>query len=203
MGKTDPRIDTYIEKSAAFAQPILTHLREIVHRACPDVSETIKWGFPHFEYKGILCSMASFKQHCSFGFWKAAVMSDPLKIMNPVGESGMGHMGKIQSLRDLPADDILTDYIKEAAWLNEQEVRKPAPAKAPADKTLAVPEDLLEALARNESAATTFERFSYSNRKDYLEWIEEAKTQATREKRLNTTIEWLAEGKIRNWKYLK
>lgn len=203
MGKTDSRIDAYIEKSAAFAQPILRHLREIIHRACPDVSETIKWGFPHFEYMGILCSMASFKQHCAFGFWKAAVMSDPLKIMNPVGESGMGHLGKIQSLNDLPADDVLTDYLKEAVWLNEQDVKKPAPAKAPADKTLTVPEDLLEALARNESAAATFEKFSYSHKKEYVEWIEEAKTRATREKRLATTIEWLTQGKGRNWKYTR
>lgn len=114
----DKRIDTYIGASADFAKPILTHLRGLVHKACPQVNETIKWGFPHFDYHGIMCSMASFKQHAAFGFWKAKLMEDFEKVLKPNGETAMGHFGKIKSLRDLPADKILVQYIKEAARLN-------------------------------------------------------------------------------------
>lgn len=202
MGQTDKRIDAYIDKSADFAKPILIHLRELVHKACPDVTETVKWGFPHFEYKGILCSMAAFKQHCAFGFWKAAVMDDPKDILETVGKTGMGHLGNIKTVKDLPADKILAAYIKAAMKLNDGNITVPKP-KATEKKELEVPVYFTKALSKNKQALKTFEAFSYSNKKDYVEWITGAKTEDTRNKRMATAIEWLAEGKIRNWKYVK
>ncbi len=201
MGKRDKRIDTYILKSADFAIPILNHLRELVHVACPDVEETVKWGFPHFDYKGVMCSMASFKQHCVFGFWKAALMKDKKLIANAKSETSMGHLGRIESLNDLPSDSVMIRYIKEAAKLNEAGIK--LEKKAPVKKALVIPTYFTKALKTNKKAQTTFKTFSYSNQKDYVEWITEAKTDATREKRMAIALEWMAEGKVRNWKYMK
>jgi uncharacterized protein YdeI (YjbR/CyaY-like superfamily) len=204
MAQFDSRIDAYIAKAEDFAQPILSHLRQLVHTACPDVEEGVKWGMPHFMYQGaILCSMASFKQHAVFGFWKASLMPDPDGILTiPRGE-GMGHMGKIQTLKDLPKDAILTKYIKEAMKLNDEGIKRPSPAK-PTEaqkKELAVPADLVKELKKNKPAEKVFKDASYSFRKEYIMWVEEAKTEATRNKRIAQAVEWIAEGKGRNWKY--
>lgn len=202
MGKRDKRIDAYILKSADFAIPILTHLRELVHLACPGVEETMKWSFPHFDYKGMMCSMASFKQHCAFGFWKASLMKDKSLVKNAESETAMGHLGKIQSLSDLPPDKVLIRYIKEAAKLNENGAKlekKPTTVR----KQLTVPAYFKKALKTNKAAQTTFNTFSYTNKKEYVEWIVDAKMEATREKRISTALIWLAEGKSRNWKYQK
>lgn len=199
----DERIDVYIEKSAEFAQPILNHLRAIIHKAVPDVHETMKWSFPHFEYKkSILCSMASFKQHCSFGFWLGSLMNDTDNILKSVGESGMGQFGKITKIEDLPSEEIITQYIYQAVQLIDSGaklIKKPATTS----KEIEIPTILQEALSLNEKAKATFEKFSPSHRKEYIAWILEAKTEATRERRVVTTIEWLSEGKSRNWKYEK
>jgi uncharacterized protein YdeI (YjbR/CyaY-like superfamily) len=197
----DKRIDAYIGRSAGFAKPILNHIRTLVHKACPEVEETIKWGFPNFDYHGIMCSMASFKQHCAFGFWKSRLMNDFEKVLNPGGKTAMGHFGQLKSVTDLPADNILLQYIKEAARLNEEGIKAKRKARPAVKAKLIVPAFFKKALSKNKKALATFEGFSYSNKKDYVEWITEAKTEATREKRMATTIEWLAEGKIRNWKY--
>lgn len=202
MPALNPKVDAYIDRSADFAKPILTHLRKIIHQTNPRIEETIKWGFPNFEYKGIVCSMASFKHHCSFSFWKASVMKDPHRILSAIGETAMGHFGKITSLEDLPANDLLLEYIREAVRLNEEGVKVPKPPQAAARK-VEVPQYLSDALKSNAAAKTTFENFSPSNKKEYVEWLEEAKTEATREKRLETAIEWMADGKIKNWKYVK
>ena len=115
MSKKDPRIDAYILKSADFARPVLTHFRTLVHKACPDVEETIKWGMPHFEYKGVICHLAAFKQHCSLGFWNAPAMSDPHQLLNAHGKTAMGHLGIITSLSDLPDDAILVHHERHDA----------------------------------------------------------------------------------------
>jgi uncharacterized protein YdeI (YjbR/CyaY-like superfamily) len=204
MGKKDPWVDAYIAKAAPFAQPILTHIRALVHATCPEVEETKKWSFPHFDYKGsILCSMASFKEHASFGFWKASIMADPDNILTTVGRTSMGHLGQLTSLADLPKDKILKAYIKEAMRLNEQGINLPAKPKPPANKQLDLPDYFVKALKKNKAAKATFEAFSYSNKKEYVEWVTTAKSDTTKDSRLATAIEWMAEGKIKNWKYVK
>jgi uncharacterized protein YdeI (YjbR/CyaY-like superfamily) len=203
MATYDLRVDAFIERSAPFAQPIMNHLRELIHKACPDVEETWKWSFPHFMYKGsILCSMAAFKAHCSFGFWKAAIMPDPDGILTTVGKTAMGHLGQIRDLKDLPKDKILKAYIKEAMRLNDEGIDVPRKPKTGEKKELETPGYFITALKKNKLALKTFGAFSYSNKKEYVEWVTEAKTEATQEKRLAQAIEWLAEGKVRNWKYL-
>ncbi len=201
MGKRDKRIDAYILKSADFAIPILTHLRELVHVACPEVVETMKWSFPVFEHKGIMCNMAAFKQHCTFGFWKASLMKDKTLVKNAESETSMGHLGKIKSLKDLPSDKVIIGYVKEAAKLNETGAK--VVKKKAEQRELIVPPYFIKALKADKAALKTFESFSYSNKKEYVEWITEAKTEATRDKRMETALEWLAQGKIRNWKYVK
>jgi len=202
MGKKDKRVDGYIAKSAGFAKPILEHLRQLVHKTCPDVEETMKWGFPHFMYKGMLCSMASFKQHCAFTLWKASVMADSKNLLDIVGKTSMGHFGRLTSPGDLPSDSIVAAYIKEGMRLNDEGVKPPVKSRTPGKKTLKVPQDFKKALGGNKKALETFEGFSYTNKKEYVEWITEAKTDETRAKRLATSVEWLSKGKVRNWKYL-
>lgn len=205
MGKKEPRIDAYINQSEEFAKPILNHLRALVHKACPEVQEIVKWSSPHFDYKdGPMCHMASFKKHCAFGFWKAALMKDETLMATAKSETAMGHLGKIMSLKDLPPDKVLLAYIKEAMKLNDDGIKLPSKSK-PATKeqqaALKSPAYLAQSLKKNKAAAAVFEAFSYSNKKDYIEWLEEAKTEATRNKRLETALEWIAEGKTRHWKY--
>ena len=197
MPTIDPRVDAYIEKSADFAKPILLHIRKLVHTACPDTVETMKWSFPHFDHKGMLCSMASFKQHCAFGFWKQSLLEADAF---PAQKTAMGSFGRITSVEDLPGDDVIIGIVRQAVELNEKGIKvnkKPAAGK----KELVVPDYLTAELKKNKAARDTFENFPYSCKKEYVEWITEAKTDATRDKRLATTIEWLSEGKRRNWKY--
>lgn len=194
-------VDAYIAKSAPFAQPVLKHLRSLVHEVCPDTEEKIKWGFPHFDYLGeMLCSMAAFKQHCAFGFWKAPLMKEVSLMDNARQQTAMGHLGKIGSLKDLPADRKLKSWIREAMKLNETGQKAVRPKPAPV-KEIPVPEDVQAALNKNKKALTQFEKFPPSHRKEYLQWIMEAKTAATRERRLLQMLEWVSEGKNRNWKY--
>lgn len=205
MGKKDKRIDAYINASAEFAKPILIHFRELVHKTCPQVEETMKWNFPHFGYMGdMMASMASFKQHCSISFWKAALMKDAERLIGMAKtETAMGHLGRITTLKDLPKDSMLKGYIKDAMRLNEAGVKLPRTSKTAAPKALVVPGYFTTALKTNKKAQQTFEKFSYSQKKEYVDWITEAKTETTRSKRMETALEWLSEGKIRNWKYVK
>ncbi|HEU4643222.1 MAG TPA: YdeI/OmpD-associated family protein [Gemmatimonadaceae bacterium] len=201
MGTRDPRVDDYIARSAEFARPILTHLREVVHAACPDVAETIKWGFPHFMHQGILCSTAAFKEHCALNFWKGALVIG--HGADGDSEEAMGQFGRITMLADLPSAQVLSGYVRKAMALNESGTKAPARKKASPKPALAVPDDLAGALRKSRKAAATFEAFSPSQRREYIEWITEAKGEGTRARRLATTIEWLAEGKPRNWKYMR
>src|SRR5215210_4745794 len=203
MAIQDPRVDEYISKSADFAKPILNHLRDIVHEACPAVKETMKWRFPNFEYAGgILCSMAAFKQHCTFGFWLASLMTDPDRLLTLGEKTAMGHLGQIKNIADLPPEKVLVKYIKEAMLLNETGA-KISKKKVSEIKEVEVPPYFLDALRQNKTAYSTFEKFSPSHKKEYLEWITEAKSEATRNKRIATALEWLEEGKPRLWKYSK
>jgi uncharacterized protein YdeI (YjbR/CyaY-like superfamily) len=197
MGQKDPRIDAYIEKSADFARPILRHLRKVVHAACPEVEETMKWSFPHFDYQSeMMCSMAAFKGHCAFGFWKASLV-----LGDKATGGAMGHLGRITSLDDLPPEKTLASYVKKAAKLNAEGV-KVGRAPRRAQPEVAVPDDLARALKKHK-ALTTFEKFPPSHRREYVEWIVEAKGEDTRKRRLESAVQWIAEGKPRNWKYTR
>ena len=204
MGKKIKEIDDYIARSAAFAQPILRKMRELVHQVCPDTEEKMKWSFPHFDYKNeMMCHMAAFKQHCAFGFWKASLMKDPDLISMAKSEQAMGHLGKITCLEDLPSDKKLSAYIKEAMLLNEKGVKLPPKKISPADTAISIPDYFLKALKKNKAAWQIFDAASYSFRKEYIQWLEEAKSEETRDKRMATAIEWIAEKKGRNWKYAR
>ncbi len=192
----DPRIDAYIERAAPFARPILVHVRALVHEACPDVEETIKWGMPTFVHAGgILCGMAAFKQHASFGLWKHALV-----VGDAQPQAGMGSYGKLASLDDLPPRNTLLAHLRKAMTLNEEGVKSPA-RKAVPKPPPETPEDLAAALDRNATAKATFEAFPPSCKREYVEWIVEAKREETRAKRLAQAVAWMAEGKRRNWKY--
>lgn len=200
MAEKDPRIDVYLAKAAPFAQPILQHVRKLVHAGCPEVQETMKWSMPHFDHHGVMIGMAAFKEHCSVGFWKG----DLILGKRAGSDGGMGHFGKVRSLTDLPSDEQFIEYVRKAAALNEHGIKKPADLKPRSTRTkLTTPEYFRIALRKNRKAAATFEAFSYTNKKEYLDWLIEAKREETRSRRLETTIAWLAEGKVRNWKYLR
>jgi hypothetical protein len=203
MSKRDPRVDAYIAKSADFAKPILRHFRDIVDDACPGAEETIRWSTPSWQYAGtLLCSMAAFKQHCTYNFWKA-----PLLVFRgkPVGFGKDAQFGHITSLSDLPPRNALVKLVKQAAKLNADGVKESVMSAAGprrARKPLPSPADLTKALAANKKARETFESFPPSHQREYIEWITEAKRKETRAQRLATTLEWLEQGKPRNWKYM-
>lgn len=201
---TDPKVDAYIAKAQPFAQPILMRIRTVVHKACKNLEEKIKWGFPHFDYNGkMMCSMAAFKQHCALNFWLGA----DIKSLQPFvktsdDERGMGQLGRITSIKDLPSEKELIKIISEAMELSDKGtvLKRADPAKV---AELPLPDDFKKLLAKNKKAKEVFEKFPPSHRKEYLQWIIEAKTDETRQRRMVTALEWIAEGKGRNWKYEK
>ena len=201
MGKRDPRVDAYIAKQKDFAKPILAHLRDVVHAACPDVEETLKWSSPFFDYKGQpMCNMAAFKEHAAFGFWKAPLI-EGLGSKSENGVAGTaGHFGRLETVKDLPSKKVLTGFIKSAMKLNDEGVVVARP-KTTEKAVGKVPPELAGALAKNKKAKATFDAFSPSHRREYVEWIAEAKREETRTKRAAQAVEWIAEGKQRNWKY--
>ena len=190
-------MDAYIVKSPDFAKPILTLLRRLAHSACPEVEETLKWGMPHFLHKGILFGMAGFKQHCMLHFWKGdLVLGENFKATN----RGMNQFGRITALSDLPDEQVLCRYIQRAVELNEAGVKK-TPREPKPKKKLVLPKSFLAALNKDKKARTKFENFSYSHQKEYVEWIADAKREEPRARRIAIALEWLAQGKSRNWKY--
>ena len=197
MGTRDPRVDAYIAKSAEFARPILTHIREVVHAAAPEIEETMKWSMPFFDYKGTVCNMAAFKEHCSFGFWKASLLFPDA----PPSRDAMGQMGRITSIKDLPPKRELTRLVKEAVKLNEDGVKAARRTGRAPKPELETPDDLAAALRRNKAANAAFKGFPPSHRREYIEWIIEARRDETRKKRIEQAVAWIADGKSRHWKY--
>ena len=202
----DPRVDAYIAKSKPFAQPILSEIRELVHKACPQVLETIKWSRPFFEYKGaIIGNMSGFKEHCTWGFWGEEVTAK-LREMEILKPGAMGSLGRLTSVKDLPPRKDMIAILKQAvSYIDKGEYTSPIAArqkvaKAPAPPAKPTPE-FAKALKANKKAAAAFDAFSPSCKKEYVEWIAEAKRPETRDKRIETAIEWISEGKQRNWKY--
>jgi uncharacterized protein YdeI (YjbR/CyaY-like superfamily) len=202
----DPKIDAYIAKAQPFAQPVLNHLRKLVHKGCPGVDEAIKWSMPFFVYRGaILGSMAAFKEHCSFGFWGQEI-GGVLREAGVVQDGGMGTLGRITSVEDLPSEKEMLRWIREAAgFIDRGEYTSPIAARNKVVKTPKpapkVSPAFAAALKKNKKAASVFEAFSPSCRREYLEWIAEAKREETRDKRIAQAVEWIADGKQRNWKY--
>ena len=188
MSNRDPRVDAYIAKSADFAKPILTYIRDVVHTAVPDVEETMKWSTPSFDYHGPLCAMAAFKEHCRLVFWKGSLIGAEFE--------------RITTTKDLPSKKELAALVKKAAQLNEQGIKLPRPKRA-SKAAVETPADLASALRKNKKAASMFENFSPSHRREYVEWITDAKSDETRQRRVSQAVEWMAEGKPRNWKYMK
>ena len=199
---THPKVDAYIEKAALFAQPILTHLRDLFHQACPEAVEEIKWSMPFFVYRGqLMGNIAAFKQHCSFGLFGPAAR-EVLKKEGVKSEDGMGSLGKITSLKDLPADKKLIGYIVQAAAFIDNGGKVMSRPKGKAPKAAPeVPAELAAALKKNRAATKVFAGFSPSCQREYADWITEAKRPETKEKRVAQAVEWIAEGKQRNWKY--
>lgn len=195
--------DEYIVGAEPFAQPILTYFRECVQDACPEAEETFKWSMPFFVYKGSnLCHMAAFKHHASFSFWLAGKMRDSHKLFVSTENSGMGQFGKVSRVDQLPRQDILIAYISEAMELIDSGEKLQSNAKKSAPK-FEVPDVMTNALTQNPKAAANFLNFSQSNKNEYIDWIVSAKTETTREKRIAQMLEWVEEGKPRNWKYMK
>jgi uncharacterized protein YdeI (YjbR/CyaY-like superfamily) len=199
MAKRDPRVDAYIAKAPQFAKPVLTHIRKVIHSAIPEVEESIKWSAPAFEYKGMIGIMASFKEYCALNLWKGPLI---LKHGDKAVDDPAGNFGKLRTVDDLPSDKVLEGYFKQAAKLNEEgiSVKKKSTAKK---KPPTIPPALASALAKNAKARAAFDAFSPSHQREYIEWITEAKTEETRQRRLETALEWMAEGKSRNWKYAR
>ena len=195
MARRDPRVDAYIKRAAPFAKPILTRLRKIVHTGCLDVEETIRWNSPFFDYRGPICFMAGFKQHCVFGFWKGSL------LFGKKSKGAMGHFGRITSMEDLPNEKKLIGYLRKAAELSEAGIEK-SRSRSRGKQKLSVPPDLKAALQKNSKARKRFENFSHSHKKEYVDWIADAKRDETRKRRLQTAIQWMAQGKSQNWKYL-
>ncbi|GAC1365495.1 MAG: hypothetical protein NVSMB3_14120 [Acidobacteriaceae bacterium] len=200
MGTRDERVDEKIAKAPAFAQPVMRHLRELVHEGCPETEETIKWGMPFFLYRGkMLCSLGVFSKHCSFGF----VGPRMREVMREAGmpmEDAAGSLGRLTSLTELPKDEQMLAWIRQAAQIAETATPKRAESREPKAEA-EVPEELLEGLRKSEGAQKIFDGFSASCRREYVEWIVEAKRAETRERRVTQAVEWIAEGKTRNWKY--
>lgn len=197
MVKKDARVDAYIAKAAEFARPILIELRARVHANCPEVVETIKWGMPAFEYLGPFAGMASFKKHAVFMFWKHdLILKDDEKA-----KEAMGSFGCIKETKDLPSKAQFAKYLKLAMELNENGVKVERKKTRPATPVAMHPE-FKAALARDKKAKAGFDGLAPGRQREYVEWIAEAKKDETRARRLEQAIEWLADGKPRNWKYM-
>jgi len=197
MPKKNPAVDAYINKSKPFAKPILKHLRKIIHKACPKVTEDIKWGAPFYLYQDrILCATMAFKAHCAIVFWKSAL------IRKEMGQKAVGDLKslrRISLLEELPSERELLAYIKLAMHFNEPSTKLPPREKR--SDPLKIPRELTYALRANPKAFKNFNSFTPSKKKDYIFWITGAKTEETRERRLEISVDWISEGKSRNWKY--
>lgn len=204
MKNYNKSVDDYIAKMADFAKPILTYLREIVHSTCPDVAEDVKWGTPHYSYKGDhLCMMGGFKNHCSFSLYKAELMKDKAIQDSVKAGKKFGYMDKIKDLSELPDKKVLIAYIKEAMELNANGTAKPKPVKEKPTAAIVAPQAFIDALAKDQKATAVFESKSPSFRKNYIIWVADAKTDETRQKRIAQSLEWIAEGKDRFWQSKK
>ncbi|MES2006117.1 MAG: YdeI/OmpD-associated family protein [Bacteroidota bacterium] len=203
MAQLNKKVTEYISNSAEFAQGIMEHLRQIIHETCPDAEEDIKWGTPHYSYKGDhLCMMGGFKNHCSFSLYKAEFIKDKEIMLSVKAGKKFGYMDKLKSIADLPSKKILVSLLKEAMTINEKGIKKEKPV-SDKPKLVETPDYLIQRLSTDPKAKEIFNTKSNSFRKEYIVWISDAKTDETRQKRLAEAMEWIAEGKSRFWKSKK
>jgi uncharacterized protein YdeI (YjbR/CyaY-like superfamily) len=201
MALRDPRLDAAIHKAQPYAQQIFVRVRDLMHVASPDIEEDIRWGTPTFMYKGsILAGFAAFKAYCALAFWKHKLLAPRLPAADA---NALEQCGRMTSIADLPDDRTVTRLIKAAVKLQDDGIKEAPRPKPPKDRTIAVPPYLKTALSKNKKAQTAFKDFSYSHKKEYVEWLADAKTKDTRSRRLATAVGWIAEGKPRNWKYMR
>ena len=202
MGQKDQQVDKYIDEAPPFARPILKHLRKLVHQVIPEVQESIKWKVPAFGYKGLFGGMSAFKAHVGLAIWSAPALRDTHGILGDpttMGYKAMGKLGRITSMDELPPDEAIVDLLEQAKEVHDSG-KKSAKAK-PVKAAIEVPDHFVKALKAHKNAWKNFEAFSPSKKREYVEWITGAKTEKTRESRMATAVEWIAEGKSRNWKY--
>ncbi|TAK19041.1 MAG: hypothetical protein EPO35_00670 [Acidobacteria bacterium] len=201
MATKNPAVDAYIAKARPFAQPILKKLRTLVHKAVPGVTEELKWSSPHFGYKGMFCGMAAFKEHCIFGFWKHSLLEEIALKGN--GQGAIGNFRScITAIGDLPSDAAIIKLLKTAKKLNDDNVQLPKrKVNRSKNRVVRVPPVFMKAINANAKARAAFEKFPYSHKKEYVEWIADAKKPETRDRRIAQAIQWMAAGKSRNWKY--
>ena len=197
----DKKIDVYIEQSPLFAQKIMKKLRRLVHKAVPETTETIKWGVPSFEYKGMVCGMSAFKQHVHFSFWKVKILEKDNTLNKTIGKDCILNLKRITKITELPDDKVILLLVKTAAVLNAEGTKRPVKSSQQIQRELDIPDYLLNAIRANKKAFKTFDSLSPGYKREYVEWVDSAKQETTRQKRLTTTVAWLAEGKTRNWKY--
>jgi len=201
VGRRIAAVDAYIRRAQPFARPILAHVRDVVHAGCPEVEEAIKWSMPHFLYQGMFCYMAAFKAHAGFGFYKHESLAKDPRAPAGMSRESMGSFGRLTALDELPPRRVLVALVRLARKLSDGRAMAPGRTGPAPRKPVRAPAALLAALKRNRAALATWKGFTPGRRREYAEWIAEAKTDATRAKRLATAIEWMAEGKARNWKY--
>ena len=202
-GVRDARFDAYIVKAPEYARPILEHVRDLMHKAHPEVVETMKWQHPFFTHANgkIIASIGAFKEHCRFGIWHAEAAA-AIRLAAGHGSNERGSVVKVRSLKDLPPQKVLLASFKKAAEAAaDRKTKLPRKEYQTPKPPLAVPADLTAALRKNKSAQKTFDGFSPSSKREYVEWIIGAKQDETRQRRLVQAVEWMAEGKSRNWKY--
>jgi len=200
MARLDRRVDAKFSQAPDFAQPIIQLLRKAIHQACPEVQETLKWGMPAFEYQGLLAIVGIFKSHCSLVLWKHQLLAEKFPELAEIANPSTGKFGRLTKRSDLPSQAKLNQYLKFAVALNAEGVRVPKRRKA-TRPVPTLPPEFKAALRRHKVAAQTFEKLSPSCQRDYVNWIADPKREETRAKRIATSIEWLAAGKKRNWKY--
>lgn len=204
MGTKDTRVDAYIAKQQPFAKEICTRVRAIVHEAAPDITEDIKWGHVAFMHKGIVCGLAAFKHHVVFHFWKASLLGGS-HARRSTDDKTLEQLAKLKSVDELPSKSVIASLVKAAVKLNDGAVKVPkSPMAAKKTKApLRTPPSLAKALARNAKAKSTYQGFSPSHKREYVEWICDAKSVETRDRRIEQALGWMSEGKPRNWKYMK
>lgn len=195
MNEASENITAYIEKATPEFKEVMIALRSVLNNPNFDIKEDWKWGAPNFNNEGMICWLAHFRNHVGMNFFKGTLIKDKYNLFTHYREEKGNRQLKFSDINQIIPEQI-EYYIEEAIKLNQENIKV---VKKEIDTSL--PLDLETELNNNPKAKMFFESLAPSYKRDYIEWIEEAKREATRTKRLATTMEWLSEGKKKNWKY--